>query len=100
MSDTYTLFKRRFERRALARLIDEKYNSLYGFSRDIGVANYRVQDWFLNGKKPSPKTVVRICEVLRCSVDEIAPKLDAPALPNKKSEIYLGRARYFQTGRA
>jgi hypothetical protein len=52
---------------------------------------------------PSVRILVRLCEVLGCRMDDVAPKLDAKAevVPAPVRPIrFSGRAAYFQKGRS
>ncbi|MGO7756845.1 helix-turn-helix domain-containing protein [Rhizobium ruizarguesonis] len=106
MTDVYKTFKRRFDRRALARLIDKKYHSLSGFARDIDIYEYRVYEWLFAGAKPRVQTLLKICEVMSCSINDIAPRLtpNVPTPPTqqpRRKRVYPGgRAAYFQKTRA
>jgi DNA-binding phage protein len=104
MTDVYKTFQRRFDRRALARLIDKKYHSLSGFARDIDIYEYRVYEWLFAGAKPRVQTLLKICEVMSCSINVIAPRLTSappPAQQPRQKPTYCGgRAAYFQKHRA
>ncbi|WP_017993802.1 helix-turn-helix domain-containing protein [Rhizobium leguminosarum] len=105
MTDVYKTFQRRFDRRSLARLIDKKYHSLSGFARDIDMYEFRVYEWLFAGAKPRVQTLLKICEVMSCSINDIAPRLTStpppPAQrPRQKPTYCGGRAAYFQKHRA
>ncbi|MEY9375991.1 hypothetical protein [Rhizobium leguminosarum] len=110
MSDIYKTFRRRFDRVALGLLICEKYHTFGGFAKDVDIYECRVRQWLFNGCKPRVQTLIRICEVLSCPLDAIAPPLK-PRPPAKPKPVYLkpkqsrvkshnNRASYFQKGRA
>ncbi|MBB4345167.1 helix-turn-helix domain-containing protein [Rhizobium leguminosarum] len=106
MTDIYKAFQRRFDRRALARLIDKKYHSLSGFARDIDIYEFRVYEWLFSGAKPRVQTLLKICEVVSCSINDIAPRLTSnatspPAQQPRQKRVYRGgRAAYLQKNRA
>jgi transcriptional regulator with XRE-family HTH domain len=95
-TDIYAFYKWRFDRETVARTIAAHYPSYEAFAHVLEVHHSQVAKWLFADSKPSPPMLVRICEHFRCSIDAIAPRLDAvPLTPPKPTS-----ARFFQKGRA
>ena len=58
------------------------------FANSIGIGHSKIQH-YLNGEIPSPKTVAKICDFFKCSMDYISGLSESYTYPNIKNNYEI-----------
>jgi len=100
----YKTFGRQFDPSALAGFMNARGITIYGLAFEVGGSQQTVRKWLASSATPRPGTLLMICSVLKCRLDDLAPKVvAAPSIPAPRIHDRRdkpARAAYFQKGRA
>ena len=79
MGNPYKTFGRQFSAAALVFARERAGMSQLGLAHqlfDSSNCTYKIKAWEEGVKRPSPYTLLQLCKILGCTVDELAPKVD------------------------
>ncbi len=72
--DAFSTYGRRFNPAALVLAMESIGYSCSGVAFEMGKRPYDVRNWTEGKARPSLGNLVRLCEILKCRIDDLAPK--------------------------
>lgn len=74
-------------------LLEERGMSEAAFAKKIGTSRSTVNSWKIRKQNPSSDKIMKICEVLEVSPEELLSDKDKQDTPKKKKKIYTEKEK-------